>query len=142
MRKIIKISVKEVEYTAFRLAKKLMTWDEPIPDFGTRFPNALESCLGAPFQTFGGALYKRLAGKAAALFYLLIKNHPFENGNKRIAIMTVLVFLAKNNKWLSVSNEGLYRIAVRVAESDAKEKDKYMKILESFFKETVIDLTD
>jgi death-on-curing family protein len=138
-RRIVKINVKEVEYIAFRWAKELMTWNEPIPDFGSRFPNVLESCLGAPFQTFRGALYKRLAGKSAALFYLLVKNHPFENGNKRIAVMTVLVFLAMNGKWLSVSNEGLYRIAVRVAESDAKQKDEYMKILESFFKESIIN---
>jgi len=134
------INVKEVEYTAFRLAKKLMTWNEPIPDFGTRFPNILESCLGAPFQTFGGPLYRKLSGKAAALFYLLIKNHPFENGNKRIAVMTILVFLAKNGKWLSVSNEGLYRIAVGVAESSPKQKDKYMEILNKFFKENTVVL--
>ena len=134
------INVKEVEYTAFRLAKELMTWDEPIPDFGTRFPNILESCLGAPFQTFGKPLYRRLSGKAAALFYLLIKNHPFENGNKRIAVMTILVFLAKNNKWLSVSNEALYKIAVNVAESDARQKDKYMEILDNFFKDNIVDL--
>ena len=38
----------EIEYTAFALAKELMSGDEPIPDFGTRFPNILESCLETP----------------------------------------------------------------------------------------------
>ncbi|MBI2592545.1 MAG: hypothetical protein HYW37_00055 [Candidatus Colwellbacteria bacterium] len=70
------LTVVEVEYTAFRLAKKFMTWDEPIPEFGSRFPSILESCLGQPFMAFGGKdLYRGLVGKASVLFYLLIKNH-------------------------------------------------------------------
>ena len=141
MRRIARVNVKEVEYTAFRLAKELMTGNEPIPDFGTRFPYVLESCLGAPFQTFGKPLYRRLSGKATILFYLLIKNHPFENGNKRIAVMTLLLFLAKNEKWLSVSNKVLYSIAVEVAESDPKEKDNYLEILENFLKKNIIALS-
>src|SRR3989338_4386332 len=99
------LSVQEVEYAAHRLAKEWMGWNEPIPDFGTRFPNILESCLSAPFQEFGGqSPYKGLLGKASILFYLMIKNHPFQNGNKRIAVTTLLIFLFKNKKWLSVEN--------------------------------------
>ena len=78
MRIIKKVTITEVEYTAFRLAKELMTWSEPIPDFGSRFPNVLESCLDTPFQTYNQKpLYRKLTGKAAMLFYLMIKNHPF-----------------------------------------------------------------
>ena len=56
-----------------------------------------------PFQTFSAkSLYPSLAGKASMLFYLMIKNHPFLNGNKRIAIITLLMFLLRNNKWLKV----------------------------------------
>lgn len=47
-----KIIVAEVEYAAFTFARRIMTWDEPIPDFGTRFPNILESCLATPFGQF------------------------------------------------------------------------------------------
>jgi len=43
------LSIAEIEFIAFRLAEKFMTWDEPIPDFGSRFPNILESCLNQPF---------------------------------------------------------------------------------------------
>ncbi|QQG42451.1 MAG: Fic family protein [Candidatus Giovannonibacteria bacterium] len=44
----------------------------------------LESCLATPFHSFGGkSAYKGLIGKASMLFYLLVKNHPFQNGNKR-----------------------------------------------------------
>ena len=136
--KIKIINLKEVEYTAFRLAKELMTFDEPIPDFGTRFPNVLETYIQTPFQTYGKPLYRKLTGKAAILFYLMIKNHPFENGNKRLAVMTLLVFLFKNRKWLKVSNNELYRFAVEIAESKPKEKDLYLSKIRMFLEENII----
>jgi len=42
------ITIKEVEYIAFKLAQEMMAFDEPIPDFSTRYPNILESCLAFP----------------------------------------------------------------------------------------------
>jgi len=48
--KTITISITEVELVAYQLADKLMKFDEPIPDFGSRFPSILESCLATPFQ--------------------------------------------------------------------------------------------
>ncbi len=138
MRVIKRITITEVEYTAFRLAKELMMWNEPIPDFGSRFPNILESCLAVPFQTFNKKpLYRKLTGKAAMLFYLMIKNHPFENGNKRIAVMTLIVFLALNRKWLTVGRDNLYKIAVSVAESRPKMKDVFVNHLIRFLEKGI-----
>lgn len=138
MRVIKRITITEVEYTAFSLAKELMTWNEPIPDFGSRFPNILESCLAVPFQTYNKKpLYKKLTGKAAMLFYLMIKNHPFENGNKRIAVMTLIVFLAVNHKWLTVGRNNLYKIAVYVAESRPSTRDTIVENLNKFLEEGI-----
>ena len=121
---IQKITIAEVEYTAYYLAKKFLQWNEPIPDFSSRFPNVLESCIATPFSSFGGKkLYKGLVEKAAILFYLMIKNHPFENGNKRIAMTTLFYFLHKNKKWLKIDNQELYNFAKWVAESNPKFKD-------------------
>jgi len=93
------ISIEEVEQVAFSLARERMTYNEPIPEFATRFPNILESCLAVPFQRFQRRVfYKGLIEKAAILFYLMVKNHPFQNGNKRIAITTLFTFLYKNKK--------------------------------------------
>jgi death-on-curing family protein len=137
---IRQLSLKEVEYTAFEMARKFMTWDEPIPDFGTRYPNVLESCIATPFQTYNRKpLYKKLVGKGAILFYLIVKNHPFENGNKRIAVMALLVFLYLNRKWLNVSNAMLYEFAVMVAESHPKSKDKNLANIEMFLTENIVD---
>ena len=127
------LSIKEVEYIAFRLAKELMSYDEPIPDLTTRFPNILESCLLVPFQRFNKkSLYKGLVKKAAILFYLMIKNHPFQNGNKRIAITTLFAFFYKNKKWLKVDNKELYNFAVWIAGSPSKSKKEAVQAIERF----------
>ena len=135
------ISVQEVEYIAHRLAQEMLTFDEPIPDFSSRFPNILESCLAVPFQSFSRKqLYPGLISKASILFYLLIKNHPFQNGNKRIAITTLFVFLYKNNKWIKVDTQELYNFAVWVAQSPAKVKDETVMAIERFLKTYLVSL--
>jgi death-on-curing family protein len=119
-----------------------MTWDEPIPDFKTRYPNVLESCLQTPFQTFHRkSLYKGIEGKGAMLFYLMIKNHPFENGNKRIAVMTLLLFLYRNGKWLKVRNEALYEFAKHIAESKPKQREVVIFSIRGFMKEYMTKLS-
>jgi death on curing protein len=127
------ISVKEVEFIAFTLARETLSFHEPIPDFSTRYPNVLESCLATPFQSFAKrSLYPSLYLKAAVLFYLMIKNHPFQNGNKRIAMTTLFVFLHLNKKWLRVDIQELYNFTVWVASSPAKLKAETVKAVEKF----------
>jgi len=138
---IKQISIVEIEYLAHKLAKEYMTFNEPIPDFSSRFPNILESCILVPFQKFGGkTMYKGLIKKAAILFYLMIKNHPFQNGNKRIAMTTLFVFLYRNNKWLKVDTKELYNFAVWVAESPPKLKKETVEAIQHFFKTYLVDL--
>ncbi|MFC1708828.1 type II toxin-antitoxin system death-on-curing family toxin [Candidatus Omnitrophota bacterium] len=135
------ITIAEVEYVAFRLAREIMSFSEPIPDFSTRFPNILESCLGAPFQQFDRkSLYRGLTAKAAILFYLIIKNHPFQNGNKRVAMTTLFVFLYFNKKWIKADSRELHNFAVWVAQSPAKLKDETVKAAEKFIRTYLVDL--
>ena len=132
------ISLKEVEYIAYDLARKTLKWDEPIPGFNTRFPNKLESCIITPFLKFNDkVLYKGLTEKAAMLFYLMVKNHPFQNGNKRIAMTTLLVFLFKNNKWIEVDNIKLYNFAKWVAASDPQVKEQVVQATAAFLKKNL-----
>lgn len=135
------ITIAEVEYIAFHMAEKLMTWDEPIPEFGTRFQNTLESCLNTPFTTYANKdLYRGLVGKSSMLFYLLIKNHPFRNGNKRIAIMCLLYFLYKNGRWIFISNERLYRFAKHVAQSRSQKREPILKHIQAFLAANIKNL--
>ncbi|MGD9076660.1 MAG: type II toxin-antitoxin system death-on-curing family toxin [Desulfobacteraceae bacterium] len=134
------ITIADVEYLAFRLAKEHLSFNEPIPDFSTRFPNVLESCVLTPFQRFSGkALYPRLVDKASILFYLMIKNHPFQNGNKRIAITTLLAFLYFNDKWLRVDTQELYNFIVWIAQSSPRFKDEVVAAIRKFIREYLVD---
>jgi death-on-curing protein len=136
------ISVADVEYLAFRLAGEHLSFDEPIPDFSTQFPNILESCVLTPFQRFSGkSLYPSLVAKAAILFYLMIKNHPFQNGNKRIAITTLLTFLLNNKKWLSADAQELYNFTVWVAQSPSEFKEQVVAAIQKFIQKRLVDAT-
>lgn len=136
-----RITVKEVEHITFKMAQKLLLFNEPIPDFSTRAPNILESCLAAPFQTFSGKfLYPSFISRASMLFYLMIKNHPFKNGNKRIAMTTLFTFLYANKKWLIVTTQELYNFTVWIAESPPKFKEEAVKAIEKFLRAHIIDM--
>jgi death-on-curing family protein len=136
-----KITIAEIEYIAFRTARELMEYDEPIPEFGSRFPNILESCLAVPFQRFHRRdLYKTFLTKASVLFYLMIKNHPFQNGNKRIAMTTLFIFLMKNKKWLKADNRALYNFAVWVAQSPAILQEEVVAGIERFLRQHLVVL--
>jgi len=135
------ITIEEVEYIAFRLAQEHLSFNEPIPDFTTRYPHILESCLAVPFQRFSRkALYPSMVSKASILLYLMVKNHPFQNGNKRIAITTLFVFLHKNNKWLVLDPKELYNFTVWVAQSPSKIKDSVVAGIEQFIRTYLADL--
>ena len=65
---------------------------------GLRDLGALESAVAQPQLTFGGRdLYQTLAEKAASLGYSLVLNHPFVDGNKRVAHAAMEVFLQLND---------------------------------------------
>ena len=135
------LTLAEVQLVSYRLAKELLEFNEPIPSFESRFPDKLESCIATPFQTFDGKpLYRGLLGKASILFYLMIKNHPFENGNKRIAVATLFLFLARNGKWISVEPFTLYQFAKSVAESKPNSRKKVIIKIQSFFKSNLVTL--
>ena len=71
---------------------------EPMTAFAEHDISLLESALNNPKQTFEEQeLYPILSKKAAILYYGLIKNHPFKNGNKRTATASMMVFLAIND---------------------------------------------
>jgi len=135
------VTIQDVEFMAFTLAQEMLSFNEPIPDFGTRFPNILESCLSAPFQTFGQRmLYPTLISRAGIIFYLMIKNHPLQNGNKRIAMTTLLVFLHINGFWIKVDTKELYNFTVWVAESNPVVKKETVQAIEKFLKKYLVKL--
>ena len=64
---------------------------------GVRDSALLESAVAAPQASFGGkSPYRELAEVAAAYLYYLCRNHPFIDGNKRVALGSCIVFLRVN----------------------------------------------
>lgn len=128
---MIWITAKDFEKLCFNFTRELMTYNQAIPNYETRNKELLESALAVPQQTFGGIeLYPTITKKASTLFYSLIKNHPFQNGNKRIAVMTLLVYLGINNKWLNIDPYEFYKLAIKVAASKPEQKEKIIKLIE------------
>lgn len=91
---------------------------------GIRDMNLLESAVNAPFQTFGGQdLYPTIFEKAAQLLYGLNKNHGFIDGNKRIAIHAMLVYLIINDIEIEYTQEDIVSLSIAVADDKANPAD-------------------
>lgn len=127
------VKLSDFENICFSLAKEHMTFNEPIPEFVTRNPGILESCLESPLQKFDNIdLYPEFIDKLSILFYLMIKNHPFRNGNKRLAVVTLLATLFLNNLWLTADELKPYELAKKVAASRMSERDDIIKVIDAF----------
>lgn len=104
--------------------------------FANEKDDSFKSSIGQIYQTFGGEeLYPSIEEKAAMLLYLVVKNHSFSDGNKRIAAMLFLWFL--NNNRVLYAKDGHKRIAdntlvaltLMIAESRTEEKDVMVKVV-------------
>ena len=104
--------------------------------FANEKDESFKSSIGQIYQTFGGEdLYPSVEEKAAMLLYLVVKNHSFNDGNKRIAAMLFLWFL--NNNHVLYAEDGHKRIAdntlvaltLMIAESRTEEKDVMVKVV-------------
>ncbi len=79
----------------------------------------LESALGRPQASFAGQdLYPSLAGKAAALMHSLVSNHPFVDGNKRVAVASAELFLLINGYRVEADNVALEELTLASARAD------------------------
>lgn len=138
--KIVYVSSEMMERVCHPLTVEYWNSDyDPITDYEKHNKALLESALASPRQTYGGKeLYPDLASKAAFLFYTLNKNHPFLNGNKRIAAMTLLVFLALNRKWLEVGSEDFVSITLKVANSVPKDREALLEEIKKWISEHLV----
>ena len=83
---------------------------------GVRDLGLLESALARPFAEFGGVeAHSQVHEKAAALMHGLATNHPFVDGNKRVALAALLIFLDVNGYRLAMASEERYELTMQVA---------------------------
>lgn len=121
---------KGIDYDeALRIVRQLRSRFNVSDLFGYEKDAGLSGALGAVMQTFEGRdLYPSLEDKAAHLLYFLTKNHPFVDGNKRIAAAIFLWFLEKNGALYAVAGErrisdtALVALTLLTASSHPEEK--------------------
>ncbi len=134
------VSKKQVEITAGELAKAIFDLKEELigkkeaTDLFAqeKRQDALAGIVGNVFQSFGGEdLYSTLEEKAAHLLYFIVKNHPFNDGNKRSGAFAFVWFLEKTNvlNKQKMTPEALTVLTLLIAESDPKEKDRILGLV-------------
>lgn len=106
--------------------------------FGSERGGMFEGVIKNIYQTFDGKeLYGTIEQKAAHLLYLVVKDHPFSDGNKRIGAFLFVYFLSKNsylykdNGGNKIDNNALVALALLVAESNPRDMDAMIKIIEN-----------
>jgi death-on-curing protein len=112
--------------------------DDQIKNYGgiyrIRDINLLGSALYMPESSFSGQyLHKTIPAMAAAYAFHICQNHPFVDGNKRVALATSLVFLDINGYEFNCKDEILYNKIIDVAKGEAK-KEGLIKFFEKHSK--------
>ena len=104
--------------------------------FGNEKDSSFKSSVNTIYQTFDGKeLYPSIEEKAAMFLYLVVKNHSFSDGNKRIAAFLFLWFLEKNrilykkNGQKLIENNTLVALTLLIAESKSEEKNMMQKVV-------------
>ena len=91
---------------------------------GIRDDKLLDQSANSPYHTFGGQhLYPTVQAMAAHLAFSLIKNHPFLDGNKRIGIFAMMVFLKINGIPLSCTDKELETLGWGLADGSINEQE-------------------
>jgi len=125
-----------------RLKQKLIEKKEASDLFGREVNNKFKPIIGALYQTFDKKeLYPTIEEKSANLLYLTIKDHPFVDGNKRIASFLFVYFLEKNNYLYKSNGERkitdttLVALSLLIAMSKPAEKDIMINIITNLLRD-------
>ena len=132
------IDVRKIEYNnCIEIINKLR-FNEESSLFAIERDRGLESIIGNIYQSFAGQdIYKSIEEKAANFLYLIVKNHVFTDGNKRIAATLFIYFLNfygilyKNGKQ-TIDNNTLAALTLLIAESNPKEKEVIIDLVMNF----------
>lgn len=115
------VSRRDLEVVAYQLARELFEpWLGPMPALtvlgGPQGSGVLNGILALPKQSAGRKpAYPTIYDKAAVLFRSLIQDHPFVDGNKRMAVAATLLFLFLNRRVVGATDGELVNLALRTA---------------------------
>ena len=134
---VCKKKVKPLSYKdSLNAIEKLREQYKASELFGREKDKSFQGSLVSVFQTFDGKeLYPSIEEKTANLLYFLVRNHPFVDGNKRIAAFIFLWFLDKNEYLYRadgskrIADNALVALTLMVAESRPQEKEIIIKVI-------------
>ena len=116
----------------------LLKFDNDSDIFALERNKGLSSIINNIYASFGGEdVYPTIEEKACNFLYLIIKNHTFIDGNKRIAATLFIYFLEfynilfKNNKRV-IDNNTLVALTLLIAQSNPKEKEILINLVMNF----------
>lgn len=96
-----------------------------LPGIQIRDTGLIESALARPQASYGGQeSYPSLEGKAAALVQSIVGNHPLIDGNKRLGLISLIVFLGFNGFKLDATNDEAYDFIIAIASSQMKQVEE------------------
>ena len=132
------IDERKIEYNeCIKIINKLK-FNEESSLFALERDRGLESIIGNIYQSFSGQdVYKSIEEKSANFLYLIVKNHVFTDGNKRIAATLFIYFLNfygilyRKEKQI-IDNNTLTALTLLIAESNPKEKEVIIDLVMNF----------
>ena len=132
------VDERKIEYkNCIEIINKLR-FNEESTLFAVERDRGLESIIGNIYQSFAGKeIYKSVEEKGANFLYLIVKNHVFADGNKRIAATLFIYFLnfygiLYKNGEQTRDNNTLAALTLLIAESNPKEKDVIIDLVMNF----------
>jgi prophage maintenance system killer protein len=128
----VAFAAKDLVAALDELKQELLTKKQTTELFGReRNKDAVDGIVGNIFQSFGKQdLYPTVEEKAAHLFYFIVKNHPFVDGNKRSGAFAFIWFLRKAKLLrASLTPEALTALTLLLAESNPRDKDKVIGLV-------------
>ena len=132
---------RKIDYEECLNIINTLRFNEESEIFAVERDRGLESIIGNIYQSFGGQdIYNSIEEKAVNFLYLIVKNHVFVDGNKRIAATMFIYFLNYYNilykdKRQVIDNNTLTALTLLIAESNPKEKDIIVDLVLNFFDE-------
>ena len=132
------IDERKIEYNECLNVIDKLRFNQESSLFAVERDSGLESIIGNIYQSFAGQdIYKSIEEKGANFLYLIVKNHVFADGNKRIAATLFIYFLNfygilyKNGKQI-IDNNTLTALTLLIAESNPKEKEIIIDLVMNF----------
>ena len=133
----MELKIEDARNAVSSLKSELLKRDEATDLFGKEREDSFAAIIGNIEQTFDGQdLYPTIESRAAHLLYFIIKDHPFSDGNKRSAAFMFMLYLSQNDLIKSdgqhiINASGLVALTLLIAESDPKQKDLMIRLIQN-----------